>query len=247
MTANEIKNITALHIEKYRKEKRAFLVEGPKMLEETLKSDFKIKAIYAFPGWKTDLNLAGISVVKISAKELSRISQLKTPNQVVVEVAMKQHEEKLPSADEKLILALDNINNPGNLGTIVRTADWFGIQNIICSQNCVDIYNPKVLQATMGSYTRVNMYYIDLPQYLRKESEKAEIYGAVVDGESLYNIDLQNKGIIVIGNESQGVSAEITPLIKRRITIPSYGGGAESLNASIAAAVILSEFRRRTF
>lgn len=245
MTVNEIKQITALHVDKFRKERRAFLVEGPKMVAETLRSNFKVKAIYALPDWKTDDDLADIPVVEISAKELSRISQLKTPNQVVAEVEMKRFDNHLPNAEKELIVALDNINNPGNLGTIIRTADWFGFRHIVCSQNCADLYNSKVLQATMGSFTRVNVYYTDLPQCLQENYKKTEVYGAVVDGESLYDVDLQEKGVIVIGNESQGISAEILPFVRRRITIPSYGGGAESLNASIAAAVILGEFRRR--
>jgi TrmH family RNA methyltransferase len=157
---------------------------------------------------------------------------------------MKSNIQQPPNGKE-WIIALDNINNPGNLGTIVRTADWFGIQSIVCSLNCADFYNPKVIQATMGSFTRVNVYYTDLEKWLSNETQKTPIYGAVMDGYSLYDTDIPENGILLIGNESHGISKSLHPFIFKKIKIPAYGGGAESLNASIATAVILAELRRQ--
>jgi len=248
MTANELKRITSLHVDKFRKEQQSFLVEGQKLLEELLRSSFTIKAIYALPEWIDEAGFISrnINIVKVSPKELSRISQMKTPNQLVTEVAMKNNHHRQPPSEKKWIIALDNINNPGNLGTIIRTADWFGFQHIVCSSNCADFYNPKVIQSTMGSFTRINVYYTDLEQWLSEEAPKTPIYGATMDGDSLYNVALPQSGILLIGNESHGISKNLHPFIFKKIKIPAHGGGAESLNASIATAVIVAELRRRS-
>ena len=246
MTTNELKRLTSLHVDKFRREQQSFLVEGPKLLEELLRSNFIVKAIYALSEWEeqaTDVP-QNVDIVKVSPKELSRISQLKTPNQLVAEVAMKKNAHQPPSGKE-WIIALDNINNPGNLGTIIRTADWFGFQHIVCSSNCADFYNPKVLQSTMGSFTRINVYYTDLEQWLSVETQKTPLYGATMDGDSLYDVSFPKNGILLIGNESHGISKNLHPFITQKIKIPAYGGGAESLNASIATAVIAAEVRRR--
>ena len=247
MTANELKRIVSLHIDKFRKEQQRFLVEGPKLLEELLRSNFNINAIYALPEWiDTAKNMPySLNIIKVSPKELSRISQMTTPNQLVAEVTMKKNTLLQPSDSKEWIIALDNINNPGNLGTIIRTADWFGVRHIVCSSNCADFYNPKVLQATMGSFTRINVYYTDLEQWLSAETQKTPIYGAVMDGNSLYDTEIAKNGILLIGNESHGISHNLNRFIFKKIKIPAYGGKAESLNASIATAVILSELRRR--
>ena len=247
MTVSEIKRITSLHVDKFRKEQQSFLVEGPKLLEELLRSSFNIKAVYALPEWMDAAkNIPrSLNIVKVSPKELSRISQLTTPNQLVTEVEMKNNQHRQPPSGKEWIIALDNINNPGNLGTIIRTADWFGFQHIVCSSNCADFYNPKVIQSTMGSFTRVHVYYTDLQQWLSDETQKTPIFGATMDGESLYDVALPKSGILLIGNESHGISKNLHPFISKKIKIPAYGGGAESLNASIATAVIAAEVRRR--
>jgi TrmH family RNA methyltransferase len=247
MTATELKRITSLHVDKFRKEQQSFLVEGPKLLEELLRSNFTIRTIYALSEWidETKNIPRSINIEKISPKELSRISQMKTPNQLVAEVMMKKNRHQPPPSGKEWILALDNINNPGNLGTIIRTADWFGIQHIVCSSDCADLYNPKVIQSTMGSFTRINVYYTDLEQWLSGEAQKTPIYGAVMDGDSLYDTELTENAILLIGNESHGISKNLLPFISSKIKIPACGGGAESLNASIATAVILAEIRRR--
>ncbi|MCL2512075.1 MAG: RNA methyltransferase [Bacteroidales bacterium] len=246
MTPNEIKRITSLHVDKFRKEQQRFLVEGPKLLEELLCSNFTIKAIYALDEWIDEAKNVPRSenIIKVSPKELSRISQLKTPNQLVTEVAMKDNHHRQPPSGTEWIIALDNINNPGNLGTIIRTADWFGFQHIVCSANCADFYNPKVIQSTMGSFTRINVYYTDLEQWLAEETQHTPLYGATMDGTSLYDVVLPKNGILLIGNESHGISKNLYPLITQKIKIPAYGGKAESLNASIATAVIAAELRR---
>ena len=248
MTTNELKRLTSLHVDKFRKEQQRFLVEGTKLLEELLRSSFTINAIYALPEWidgAKDIP-RNIDIVKVSPKELSRISQLKTPNQLVTEVMMKKNSHQPPPSEKDWIIALDNINNPGNLGTIIRTADWFGIQHIVCSSNCADFYNPKVIQSTMGSFTRINVYYTDLEQWFSGETQKMPIYGATMDGDSLYDADMPKSGILLIGNESHGISKNLHPFISKKIKIPAYGGGAESLNASIATAVIAAEVRRKS-
>jgi len=246
MTTSEIKRLTSLHVDKFRKEQQCFLVEGPKLLEEILRSSFTVKAIYALPDWIGEVSSIpkSIEIVKVSPKELSRISQLKTPNRLVAEVMMTN---KLPpkSSQNEWTIALDNINNPGNLGTIIRTADWFGIQQIVCSLNCADIYNPKVIQATMGSFTRVHVYYTDLKQWISNETQKTQVYGADMDGCSVYDTDIPKNGILLIGSESHGISKNLNPHIAKKIKIPTFGGGAESLNVSIATAVLVAEIKRR--
>jgi TrmH family RNA methyltransferase len=246
MTAIEVKRLTSLHVDKFRKEHQSFLVEGPKLLEEILHRNVTVKAIYALSEWIDDAeNIPKkIDTVKISPKELSRISQLKTPNQLVVEVMMNTNIQPPPN-ENGWIIALDNMNNPGNLGTIIRTADWFGIQHIVCSSNCADFYNSKVIQASMGSFTRINVYYTDLEQWLSNETQKMPIYGAVMDGCSIYDTDIPENGILLIGSESHGISNNLHPFISKKITIPTYCGGAESLNASIATAIMVAEIRRQ--
>jgi len=247
MTTNELKYITSLHIDKFRKEQKRFLAEGPKLLGELLHSKFIIKTIYALPEWiDENKNIPErVKIIKVSPKELSRISQMKTPNQLVAEVVMKDNQSLQQSAEKEWIIALDNINNPGNLGTIIRTADWFGVRHIVCSSNCADFYNPKVIQATMGSFTRVNVYYTNLEQWLSEEILQTPVYGATMDGYSIYETEISSNGILLIGNESHGISQNLHRFIFKKIKIPAYRGGAESLNASIATAVILSELRRR--
>jgi len=247
MTSIEIKRLTSLHVDKFRKEQQSFLVEGPKLLEELLHSSFTVKAIYALSEW-IDQAISipkNIDIIKISPKELLRISQMKTPNQLVAEVMMKNNHQQPPQNEQCWMIALDNINNPGNLGTIIRTADWFGIHHLICSSNCADLYNPKVIQATMGSFTRVHVYYIELEQWFSSKTPTLPVYGAVMDGCSIYETDIEQSGILLIGNESHGISKNLFPFISKKIKIPAYGGGAESLNASVAAAVLVAELKRR--
>jgi len=171
---------------------------------------------------------------------LQKISLLKTPNKVVG-VFVKKVNEAPPHIINKLSLMLDDIQDPGNMGTLIRIADWFGIENIICSKNCVDCYNPKVVQATMGSLARVNIYYTSLLDFL-SENEKISVYAAALDGVPITKLKSISEGIIIIGNESKGISEELLSIATNKITIPKYGN-AESLNAAVAAGIILSQLK----
>ena len=253
LSKNKIKHINSLKIGKFRRIFNQFLLEGKKSVLDLLNSDFEIIEIFACDNWINDncelLKRENIDVQKVTEKELTRISTQKTPNEVLAIVKIPQ--DKLIPNDVffGLCIVLDEIKDPGNLGTIIRTADWFGIENIICSENSVDVYNPKVVQATMGSITKVNVYYTQLIEFLSSKPKEIKIFGAVLEGESIYKKQLAENALILIGNESQGISKELLPLIDEKISIPegvkNFPSNAESLNASIATAIICSEFQRR--
>jgi RNA methyltransferase, TrmH family len=256
LSNNQIKQITSLKIKKFRAETGKFIAEGNKLVLDLLDSEFHIHGIFALPEWTIANNqkLSGkqFPVFETSALEMNRISALSTPSQVLAVVKMKNY-PFTPSPSHPLTtslsLALDDIRDPGNLGTIIRIADWFGISNIFCSPLSVDLYNPKVVQATMGSITRVNVFYTDLNIVFQTLSGKIPVYGSLLEGESLYKQTLSKEGIILIGNESRGISTDLLPWITNKVFIPFYGGSkqgkAESLNASMAAAIICAEFRRK--
>jgi TrmH family RNA methyltransferase len=190
-----------------------------------------------------------LEVFEISNKELERISTLKTPNQVLALVSIPEQTKLQPAAPDDLTLVLDEIKDPGNMGTIIRTADWFGIKKIICSENCVEIYNPKVIQATMGSIARVEVTNCKLQQFFSNIPGDVKIYGTVLDGNNMYESKLNNSSYLVVGSESHGISQGIMKYITDFITIPVYassGAMAESLNASIATAISCAEFRRQS-
>lgn len=245
----QIKYINSLRQKKYRTATRKFIVEGVKIAEEVLSSRFHIDALFATERWIADYShlCRNLDITSISEQELQKISKLETPNEVLIIATFPLRH--LPSAKGRLMLMLDNIQDPGNLGTIVRIADWFGIEDIICSEDTVDIYNPKAIQATMGSFIRVSCHYKRLDEYLGSVDKSVKIYGARLGAVSIYNKDLADTGIIIIGNESKGISPLIAEFITDSISIPSYPSNplnkAESLNASVAAGIICSEFRRR--
>ena len=253
ISKSQIQFIKSLTISKFRKSHRQFIAEGPKLINELANSSFKVEGIYALSSWINSnrfrfSNKTGIS--EVSEKELSRISGLKTPNQVLATIHMAENVSPESKSHNDLVLMLDDIRDPGNLGTIIRTADWFGIQQIICSDSCVDIYNPKVVQATMGSLFRVQVFYSNLKEYLEQMPHEQLIYGTLLEGENIYKTGLNNQGIIIIGNESKGISEDLIPFITNKITIPNYSNEspytAESLNASTAAAIVCAEFRRQS-
>ena len=208
------------------------------MVEELLSSGFEIQTIYAQSNWIE--NHSFDNIIEISEKELASISSLKNPNEVLAVVSKKKVENIDLSG---LTIALDNIQDPGNLGTIIRTADWFGIKNIVCSSDSVDVYNPKVLQATMGSFFRVNLVYVDLVEFFNQNS-KLTVYGALLNGDNVYNQQLlKSNAVLLMGNESKGVSDNLLPFITSKISIPKLGK-AESLNVSIATAILCAEFTK---
>ncbi|MCO6500452.1 MAG: RNA methyltransferase [Vicingus serpentipes] len=240
MTNHQKKFIVSLKQKKFRIQHNSFVVEGVKMVDELLQSDYEVASIFATQFWIE--NHPAVDAIEISEKELNAISSLKTPNQVLAVVKKKK---PIISSDSKtLTLVLDNIQDPGNLGTIIRTADWFGVKNIVCSEDCVEVYNPKVLQATMGSFFRVNTVYTDLCIFLT-EKKVNSIYGALLDGENVYTKKLNtNNSMLVVGNESKGISDNLLPFINERLTIPKIGK-AESLNAATATAILCAEFFRK--
>ncbi|HYD90082.1 MAG TPA: RNA methyltransferase [Flavobacterium sp.] len=241
VSKNQIKTITSLQQKKYRKEHKLFFAEGVKVVRELLNSNFELHTLYTIDN--TFKDLAGDRIEVVTEAELKKISALSTPNTCLALFVMP---EEKPVPDEGLIMALDDVRDPGNLGTIIRLCDWFGIPSLVCSEQCVDVYNPKVVQATMGSLARVNVVYTNLENYLTNTS--LPIYGTFMDGEDIYGNTMPDSGIIVMGNEANGISAGVEAKIGHRIAIPRFGDlqQTESLNVATAAAIVLSEFRRNS-
>lgn len=236
ITKNEIKFIKSLNQKKFRQQEQLFLVEGIKGIREFLDSEFELYQLFA-----TDA-IFNAETKLISEKDLQRISALKTANTALAVFRMPQPK---PITESSLVLALDDVRDPGNMGTIIRLCDWFGIEQLICSLETVDCFNPKVVQATMGSLTRVQIVYTDLEAYL--EESKLEIYGTFMNGSSIYSEALPKKGIIVMGNEANGISSTIENLVHKKIGIPQFGNlkATESLNVATATAIVLSAFKGR--
>ncbi len=233
ITKNQIKFIKSLSLKKNRIKEQLFIAEGEKIVSELLKSDFEIKDIYATKEWKINCD----SITQISKGELQRISNLKSPNKVLAIVNFNNHKI---IEHEGITLVLDEINDPGNLGTIVRICDWFGVKQIICSKNTVDIFNPKVVQSAMGSVCRVQVNYTDLENYLSEI--KTPIYGAFMHGNHLNEVKLPKSAHLVMGNEANGISPEINKLITDKVSIKNIGKSAESLNVAVATSILLHEF-----
>jgi TrmH family RNA methyltransferase len=239
LSKNQIKLITSLQQKKYRFANQLFFAEGIKVIQELLASNFELVHLYST---KNDFEeVSSDKKTVISESDLKKISALSTANTCLA--VFKMAVEK-PIIESGLILALDSIRDPGNLGTILRLCDWFGINQIICSKETVDIYNPKVVQATMGSIARVNVNYIDLNVFIAQS--KIPVFGTFMDGENIYKSTLTQEGIIIMGNEANGISPELEKLVKNKITIPRFGAlqKTESLNVATATAIVLSEFRR---
>ncbi len=239
LNKNEIKYIQSLCQKKQRQEERLFLAEGTKLVDELLQSHFRIRKIYALPDW-IEQHSGITDVVTVSEIELQRISSLQTPNQVLAVVEQEQMGEQ-PVFKKQLTLMLDGIQDPGNMGTIIRIADWFGIKQIIASEDSVELYNPKVIQSTMGGFLRVQVWYQPLADVLA--SAKVPVYGALLDGENMFEEQPAKEGILVIGNESKGISKKILTYITHPIKIPRLGG-AESLNAAVATGIIVSHLTK---
>lgn len=247
LTNNQIRFVKTLQQRKFREEHALFVVEGVKMVSELFASNWQVHSLY----YNDEFDVTTVpSTVRegfrVSNKDLSRISGLKTPNQVVAVVHQQRAEIAPEDLASTLCLALDDVRDPGNLGTIIRLADWFGIPHILCSAQSVEVYNPKVVQSTMGSLFRVGVHKVDLPAFLTHSKTAVElpILGAVLGGSNIYELDLPAAGILVMGSESHGIAEENLSALTHRISIPSYGK-AESLNVSTATAVLLAEFKRR--
>ena len=231
ITQAEIKQIRSLREKKFRDEYGLFVVEGEKMVQEALCSDFEVVRV-----WRRD---------EIGEAAMARISQLSTPSPVLAVVSRPE-----PSGlvlERGLFLALDGVRDPGNLGTILRIADWFGVQTLFLSDDCVDLYNPKVIQSSMGSIFRVRTVTSDLADLARRFREAGmPVYGTFLDGEDIYQAPLRPEGLVVMGNEAAGIRPAVAAEVDARLLIPAFGrSGAESLTVAVATAVTLSEFRRR--
>jgi TrmH family RNA methyltransferase len=237
ITKNQVKYIQSLGQKKWRDSEQVFIAEGPKLVNELLiASNCKIIQLYALKEWIDQID-PGVEVTAVTTDELQKISQLSTPNQVLA-IAEKIKWESEGIIKGNISLALDEIQDPGNMGTIIRLADWFGVKNIFCSMNCADAYNPKVVQASMGSITRIRVEYADL-RLLLENNNDLRIYATGLSGRDVTEMEKLNEGIIVIGNESKGISDEVLELASVQITIPRKGK-AESLNAAVATGIILS-------
>jgi TrmH family RNA methyltransferase len=226
-----LKDIQSLGLKKHRDETGLFLAEGPKVVEELMQAaPSHIENVYALSAWADGKT----GVTEITAAELERASQLKTPNQVIC--VCRQFESRRPDATAFTIY-LDTVQDPGNFGTIIRIADWFGVQNIVCSNGCADVYNPKVVQSTMASISRVNVYYDRQEDWLK--AQKVPVYAATLHGKRLPEFPKTETGILIIGNESKGIRQEWIELATHPVTIPRRGK-AESLNAAVATGILLS-------
>ena len=246
ISKNQIKYIRQLELKKYRKREGVFVAEGPKVVGDLLRR-YQPVAVYATEEWQ------GEGATPVTDEELRRISFLQHPQQVLALFPIPASTSAPANSqflilNSQLSLALDGVQDPGNLGTIIRIADWFGIDTIYCSEDTADAYNPKVVQATMGSIARVNIIYTDLVALLDSLPPSFPIYGTLLDGEEIYQQSLSTEGIIVMGNEGNGISEPIRQKVNRRLLIPRFreGDTAESLNVAIATAITCSEFRRRT-
>ena len=230
----DIKLIRTLSEKKFRERYALFVVEGEKLVQEAIRSEYIVEKVF----YSKD----------IGEELMSRMTLLSSPSPALALIRIPEKKSSVSIDSSKLYLALDTIRDPGNMGTIIRLADWFGIKQIFASEDCVEIYNPKVTQATMGSIFRVDVQYTDLTKLFACVTDKIEIFGTYLDGENIYQHPLTQGAIITMGNESRGISPGLAPYIKSKIHIPSFtaeGPGSESLNVAVATAIICSEFRRR--
>lgn len=250
ISKNQIKYIHQLELKKFRKQEGLFIAEGHKVVGDLLRAGFKPRQIFAVQDWITD-NSSQLSVLdsqlsEVNLEELTRLSLLQHPQQVLALFPIPD-EQTIPSPKNALSILLDNVQDPGNLGTIIRIADWFGIDTIYCSLGTVDAWNPKVVQATMGSIARVHIKYVDPQLLFDSLPDKFPVYGTFLDGDNIYTQQLSLQGIIVMGNEGNGISDAVRSRVTHKLLIPDFhkGDTADSLNVAIATAITCSEFRRR--
>lgn len=248
LTNNLRKLVSSLGNARNRREEGCFIAEGTKCVTDTWHS-FKCRYLFATSSWVEQHagELNGAQPIVVKRMDMERMSQLVTPPQVLAVYETPDYKFDCNVLTSNLVIALDRVQDPGNLGTIIRIADWFGITDIVCTPDTVDVYNPKVIQATMGAISRVKTHYLDLSDLIKKNHD-VPVYGTFLDGRNIYETSLTPHGIVVMGNEGQGISAEIGALIKRRLYIPSYPQEqptSESLNVGMATAITIAEFRRR--
>lgn len=256
LSINQLKYYTSLQQKKYRNLHNCFLIEGEKMILEFLQSEsqkYKVLSILALPGFIQNHKkiLKNLKCIEIEARELKKISSFTTPNQAILEIEIPRQDFDLSSIQDSLSLFLDDIRDPGNLGTIIRTADWFGITNLFCSSGSVDLYNPKVLQASMGSFSRVNVVYMEAKEIIRKTSEFAdfELIATAMKGLSLFENNLPAKGLLFFGNESKGLPEDLISECNYTYSIPPepsiFHQRPDSLNLGMSAGIFMAEISRR--
>lgn len=247
LSKNKIKYIRSLEQKKYRKEEKAFLAEGHKLVGD-LSGHFECRLVAATSTWlESHPDIKADEIVEVSEEELKKASLLKTPQDVLAVFRIPETDPGIRDIAGSLCLALDDVQDPGNLGTILRTADWFGIRHVFCSIGTADAYNPKTVQATMGALARVRIHYCDLKDLIGTLPDMP-VYGTFLDGKNIYGQELTPHGLIVMGNEGKGISQEMEKLVNRRLLIPNYPQGeetSESLNVATATAIVCAEFRRR--
>ena len=249
MTKAEISFIRSLSSRKERYAAGVFVAEGEKLVKELLASSFTVRRVYLCGDEIQLPQQVAVPSERITSREMERISLLKTPSDILAVVEMPDYGSTETFLPEDWVLALDDVQDPGNMGTIIRLADWFGIRDIFCSKSTVDCFNPKVVQATMGAIVRVRVHYVPLPKFLQRMlSEGIPVYGTFLEGENIYDAELPAKGVLVMGNEGQGISTAVEQQTTRKLFIPSYPTNtetSESLNVAIATAVATAEIRRR--
>lgn len=252
LSKNKIKFIRSLAYKKFRDENHCFLAEGPKVVGD-LMGHFPCHLLAATsPYLQSHREYTADEVTEATMQQLEQASLLKSPREVIAVFSMDRlypSSQKAENHLQELSIALDGIQDPGNLGTIIRIGDWFGIHNIYCSEDCVDAFSPKVVQATMGALARVCVHYTHLPDFIRRLRPDTAVYGTFLDGEDIYASHLSQGGIVVMGNEGKGISPEVEKLISKRLFIPNYPEGtptSESLNVAVATAITCAEFRRQS-
>lgn len=240
ISKNQIKFVKSLQQKKQRDIHKCFVVESTKNVLEILQSDYEVLHLFANENWLSDYEIhSACTLNEVSQKEMQRISSLKSVSEVLAVVKIPIEQNTIDLIDVNIVL--DDIKDPGNLGTIIRVCDWFGVKTIYCSKQSVDVYNPKVIQSTMGSVSRVKVVYTDIMDLIKNAGDNVKVYAAVMDGENVNSVDVSGNNLIVFGNESHGISKEVLSLIKENITIQKIGE-AESLNVAISAAIILNKF-----
>ena len=249
LSKNDIKNIKSLELKKFRDEKGLFVAEGHKLVGELL-GVFKCVLLVATDEWLAGHGrIPADRVEAVTADELKKASLLRSPQDVLAVFCIPEDRQTMKeAASENLVLALDDVQDPGNLGTIIRIADWFGIKDIFCSKGTADVFNPKAVQATMGAIARVKIHYNDLVKEISALPASVPVYGTYLDGETIYDTQLSDNGVIIMGNEGNGISKEVGKTVNHKLYIPNWPAGAatsESLNVAIATAIVCSEFRRR--
>ena len=247
LSKNKIKLIKSLELKKFRKQEGLFVAEGNKLVQDNL-SFLKCHTLIATKEWlENNGSVKAEEIVEATKEEINKVSFLKTPQDVIALFYIPQYDLNTDNLKDKLSIVLDSVQDPGNLGTIIRLADWFGVENIICSPESADCFNPKTVQSTMGAIARVKIHYTTLSNFFNDMND-VPVYGTYLEGENIYNTDLTENGLIVMGNEGKGISSEVSEFITQKLNIPSFPidrETSESLNVAIATSIVCSEFRRR--